>query len=228
MTEKMFYLMARTAKDLIYADLRSLNGYMGNYTPPFLQLDFIPAIEAALQRQLPDLSSPNAEEQLVDILRHANVSIPSSPTLPSLLDRLSSQYLEPQCESPTWITNHPEGLSPLSKSFIHPANGQRVAARAELFVKSQELVNTYEEENSPVEQRRKFEMQLQCKDSENHAHNVDERYLETLEWGMPPTGGWGCGVDRLCMLFAGTNRIADTLAFGTLRNVMGKSQAIHS
>lgn len=83
-------------------------------------------------------------------------------------------------------------------------------------------MNAYEEENSPFEQRRKF-MQQQ----EYHAGNVegegvkiDESYLEALEWGMPPTGGWGCGLDRLVMLFASKKRIADVLPFGTLRNVV--------
>ena len=224
MTEKIFYLLAKTAKDAIYANLPSLDGYTEDCAPPFRQIDFIPTIEKTLQLQLPDLSSTDAESRLADILRNSGVRMPSSPTLPSLLDRLSSTYLEPQCTSPTWIINHPECLSPLSKSFFHPFNGQRVAARAELFVQKQELVNTYEEENSPIEQRRKFEMQLRFKNTENPAE-VDEGYLEVLEWGMPPTGGWGCGIDRLCMLFAGTNRIADTLAFGTLRNVVGKSQS---
>ena len=82
-----------------------------------------------------------------------------------------------------------------------------------------ELVNTYEEENSPFEQRRKFTEQLKYRDEENEAR-VDESYLEALEWGLPPTGGWGCGMDRLCMLFAGTGRIGDVLSFGTLRNVV--------
>lgn len=57
------------------------------------------------------------------------------------------------------------------------------------------------------------------RDAENEAE-VDESYLRALEWGLPPTGGWGCGVDRLCMLFAGKERIADVLSFGSLRNVV--------
>ena len=111
---------------------------------------------------------------------------------------------------------------------MHPDNQQRVAARAELFIEKQEFVNTYEEENSPAEQRRKFEEQIQYH-GEYHGGDrestVDESYLQALEWGLPPTGGWGCGIDRLCMLFAGTKRIADVLSFGTLRNVVGLRQS---
>ena len=77
----------------------------------------------------------------------------------------------------------------------------------------------YEEENSPFEQRRKFVQQLEYRDDENEAM-VDENYLEALEWGLPPTGGWGCGVDRLCMLMSGSTRINDVLSFGSLKNVV--------
>ena len=78
----------------------------------------------------------------------------------------------------------------------------------------------YEEENSPFEQRKKFIEQAQWRDDENRGV-IDEGYLEALEWGLPPTGGWGCGVDRLCMHFAGASRISDVLSFGNLRNVVG-------
>ena len=78
----------------------------------------------------------------------------------------------------------------------------------------------YEEENSPFEQRRKFEEQIRWKDSENGAF-LDENYLRALEYALPPTGGWGCGIDRLCMLMSGATRISDVLSFGSLRNVVG-------
>ena len=82
----------------------------------------------------------------------------------------------------------------------------------------------YEEENSPFAQRAKFETQLlfQAEDGEGDGKKtVDEGYLEALEWGLPPTGGWGCGVERLVMMFAGRGRVGDVLAFGGLRNVVG-------
>ncbi|KAI7385867.1 hypothetical protein KC336_g17889 [Hortaea werneckii] len=82
----------------------------------------------------------------------------------------------------------------------------------------------YEEENSPFAQRRNFLEQLRYRavDGEGDGvKDVDESYLEALEWGMPPTGGWGCGVDRLVMLFSGRERMSEVLAFGSLRNVVG-------
>jgi lysyl-tRNA synthetase class 2 len=233
-TEKLVTQLYEFAKTRVSQQYRSLKLRSWDLRTPFNRLDFIPALEAAIayipptldspaqteiKRRLPDLSSPDAERGILQLLQDLNIPQPAKPTLPRLLDRLSSIYLERDIRRPTFITNHPECLSPLSKSFIHPANGQRVAARAELFVYGLEIANMYEEENSPFEQRRKFVQQLSWKDDGNPG-DINENYLEALEWGLPPTGGWGCGLDRLCMLLAGTSRIADVLAFGTLRNVV--------
>jgi lysyl-tRNA synthetase class 2 len=190
-----------------------------DFSAPFRRIDFIPAIEEAIGRTLPDLTSPGATEEIKALFGELSLTLPENPNLPRLMDELCATYVEPQCQNPTFIINPPECLSPLSKSFIHPANNQRVAARGELFIEGKEVVNTYEEENSPFEQRKKFEEQLEYNKAANEPGNVDESYLKALEWGLPPTGGWGCGVDRLCMLFTGAKRIADVLPFGNLRAV---------
>ena len=194
--------------------------------PPFGQLEFIPTIEACLNEKLPNLGGPNATEQLLAIYGRHKLPIPAHPTLPRLLDKLAAIFLEPHCQAPTFITHHPECLAPLAKSFPDQGTGQRVAASAELFVKGHEIANMYEEENSPFEQRRKFEEALKYRqgkassDGTPSSTGINESYIEALEWGLPPTGGWGCGIDRLVMLFTGANRIGDVLTFGTLRNVV--------
>lgn len=192
---------------------------------PFRRLDFIPEIEKAIGRSLPDLQGPNATSELLQIFQDLSLPLPTSATLPRLLDKLSSEYLEPQCKNPTHIINPPECLSPLSKTYTHPTCNQRVAARAELFIEGKEIANMYEEENSPVEQRLKFQEQLAYRDKGDPG-TIDENYLQALEWGLPPTGGWGCGIDRLCMLLTDTQRINDVLNFGNLRNVT-RSQGAH-
>jgi len=198
----------------------------------FAQLEFIPAIEAAIREQdpewtFPDLLEEGASEKLLAVFEQFSISRPAFPNLPRLLDALAGHFIEPQCTKPTFITYHPECMSPLAKSFSRealPTSGisHRVSARAELFVQGREYVNCYEEENSPLEQRRKFEDQLTYRrdDDGETGRAVDENYLGALEWGMPPTGGWGCGIDRIVMLVAGKTRIADVLPFGTLRNVV--------
>lgn len=194
---------------------------------PYPQLDFIPALNKALGLKLPNLDAESAAHELISIFQENEVALPAHPTLPRLLDKLSATYLEPQCDEPTWIVNYPECLSPLSKSFLHPSPdiAQPVAARAELFVRGREIVNCYEEENSPFEQRRKFMMQQEYANTsdgrtpDSETMEVDEAYLKALEWGLPPTGGWGCGIDRLVMLLTEKHRINDVLTFGNLRSV---------
>ncbi|EHK96241.1 putative Lysyl-tRNA synthetase, mitochondrial [Glarea lozoyensis 74030] len=185
----------------------------------FQRIEFIPAIEEGLGEKLPDLAADDATSKLISLFDKHSIPTPSSPTLPRLLDKLGTTYIEPQCEAPTFIMYHPACMAPLAKSFHHPGINQNVSARAELFIQQREIANMYEEENSPIEQRTKMELQARYRDAENDAH-VDQGYIEALEWGLPPTGGWGCGVDRLVMLFTGCTRIADVLPFGNLRNVV--------
>ncbi|EXJ89826.1 lysyl-tRNA synthetase, class II [Capronia epimyces CBS 606.96] len=204
---------------------------------PYQEFDFIPTLSSALELDLPNLSSPDAQGRLLDIFEAKNLPLPSNPTVPRLVDKLSSIYVEPRsAERPAWIVNIPECLSPLAKSYIHPtaSHDQPVAARAELFIQGKEVVNCYEEENDPFEQRRKFQEQQRYAHQtaplgrgdrparetvDEEAMKVDQDYLEALEWGLPPTGGWGCGIDRLVMLFIGKERIGDVLSFGSLRAV---------
>lgn len=198
----------------------SLEGPDVDFTTPFRRIDFIPAMEEAIGRSLPALDSPSAEADLKNLFADLAIPLPDIPTLPRLIDKLCSHYLEPQCNNPTFIVYPPECVSPLSKSFVHPSQPeQRVAARCELFINGREYVNAYEEENSPFEQRRKFLEQLDYNKDTQEWGELDEAYLQALEWGLPPTGGWGCGVDRLVMLFTGMKRIGDVLPFGTLRAV---------
>ena len=218
-TEQLLHGLHTAIESLRSTYFPSLAGPEGvDFSQPFARLPFIATIEKASGCKLPDLSSPNTVNELFTTFKDLNIAIPPNPTLPRLLDTLAEIYIEPLCQNPTFITQHPEALSPLSKSFAHPVSGQRVASRVELFINGREYVNAYEEENSPFEQRRKFMMQLDF--HPKGEATIDESYLEALEWGMPPTGGWGCGLDRLVMLFASKRRIADVLPFGTLRNVV--------
>ncbi|KAI5289401.1 hypothetical protein KEM54_003927 [Ascosphaera aggregata] len=220
MTEELFRGISHEMKRLNEEGLaNTLTPTTNAFDEPFQRLDFIPEIEKAIGRSLPDLESPNATHDVRGLLQDLSIPLPDEATLPRLLDRLCSEYLEPQCVGPTFIMNHPECLSPLAKSFIHTTNGQKVAARAELFVDKREVVNLYEEENSPTEQRKKLQRQLSTRDSENATRTMDEKYLECLEWGLPPTGGWGCGIERLTMLLTGAKRIDDVMTFGNLRSV---------
>jgi len=227
MTERLFSGLAERVKSLRQESLGALPELDENlFAAPFKRIQFIPAVEAALGEPLPPLTADDAAEQLLALFTKHNIPLPTSQTLPRLLDKLSSVYIEPQCNEPTFIMHHPACMAPLAKSFVDTKTKQVVSARVELFVQHKELANMYEEENSPFEQREKFLQQAQWKDDENRA-GVDESYLEALECALPPTGGWGCGIDRLCMLFSGATRISDVLAFGSLRNVVNLGNVVN-
>ena len=221
LTEDLIVNLVKHVQELKAQGFSTLEPPQAEFSAPFKRLEFIPTIEKGLGCALPNLGGEHVEERLIQIFQEKQLPSPQKTTLPRLLDKLSSIYIEPQCKAPTYIIHHPECLSPLSKSFTDDKTGQRVAARAELFVDECELANMYEEENSPFEQRRKFVEQIGYKDEDAPA-TVDEGYLQALEWGLPPTGGWGCGIDRLCMLLTGTTRIGDILSFGNLRTVTAK------
>lgn len=222
MTEDLLSGMASHIKTLNQDG--TLNPTTANFATPFRRIDFIGGIEERIHRKLPDLTSPSAINDIRTLFQDLCLPLPENATLPRLLDELCGIYVEPDCIDPTFIINPPECLSPLSKSFKHPVTNQIVAARGELFIEGKEVVNTYEEENSPFEQRRKFEDQLRFSKAAGEPGEVDENYLEALEWGLPSTGGWGCGIDRLVMLFTGAKRIGDVLPFGTLRAVTRRTE----
>lgn len=206
-------------------------------------IDFIPAINLELGASLPRLdNNPNAVQEIIKLLEDQgkdwHKSLPPNPSLSKLLDRIAAAVLEPQSkDKPIFIIKHPACMSPLAKTFTCPFTKQFVSARAEVFFDGNELANMYEEENSPYVQRLKFVDQAKAKlvqqqhaapgeqplrdEDDEPAHVIDEQYISVLESGLPPTAGWGCGVDRLVMMFTGASRISEVLPFGNLKNVVG-------
>lgn len=230
LTEELIWRAAGYCRDIIPSKLESLPRVdMAKFKRPFRQMEFIPSIEAALGFSLPDLAAETALDDLLSVLQSNDINLPGDvSSLPKLLDQLAATYIEPHSlQEPLFITNHPVCMSPLSKTFVCPKTGQTVSARAELFVDGKELANMYEEENDPFAQRQKFIDQARARARELGEPVddvvIDEGYVQALEAGLPPTGGWGCGIERLVMLFAGTRRISDCLSFGNLRNVVAVS-----
>lgn len=210
-------------------------------------IEFIPAINIELGSSLPRLdNNPNAVQEIIKLLEDRgkdwHKSLPPNPSLSKLLDHIAAAVLEPKSkDKPIFITKHPACMSPLAKTFTCPFTKQFVSARAEVFFDGNELANMYEEENSPYVQRLKFVDQAKAKlaqqqhavqnnqlasdEDDEPAHFIDEQYVSVLESGLPPTAGWGCGVDRLVMMFTGSRRISEVLPFGTLKNVVGLASA---
>ncbi|KAF2429468.1 class II aaRS and biotin synthetase [Tothia fuscella] len=211
----------------------------------FQKLPFLPTLLDQLNRvassfRLPKVLDEEAVPEILALFEELKLAIPAHPTVARLLDALSSEFVEPLCIEPTFITFYPSIMSPLSKSFPDPETGHTVSARAELFINGIEYCNMYEEENDPFSQAEKFFLQQSPSHSKvledlrrdepnflERARFVKERltpgqryFVRVLECGLPPTGGWGMGLDRLVMLFGGAGRIADVLPFGNLRGVI--------
>lgn len=192
--------------------------------PSYVRYEFIPTLESQTGHQLPPRLDSTSLVQYHQIL---GLEIPKVVSPASLLDNLASIYLEPLHQTtnkPVFIYHHPTELSPLSKSTTITYGGRHyeISRRFELFIAGNEYVNAYEEENSPFEQLKKFQLQQLSKSDYNDHESLvpDWNYVELMEYGLPPTGGWGCGIDRLAMLFCGVERIEDVLTFGSVRDVV--------
>jgi lysyl-tRNA synthetase class 2 len=150
-----------------------------------------------------------------DVATARGIEIPPEVSHGQMLVELFEHTVEPRLVSPTFVLDYPVEVSPLARtSDTNPS----VVDRFELFVAGKEIANGFSELNDPLEQRRRFQQQVECRRrGDETAHAMDEDYLEALEYGMPPAAGAGIGIDRLVMLFTGMAAIRDVVLFPQMR-----------
>jgi len=188
-----------------------------DYTPPFKRVSMLEEIQAQIGVKFPDfdLYSEEARSYFDKLCTEKGVECGNPRTTMRLLDKLCGDFIEENCVNPTFIMNHPQIMSPLAKGHRSKPG---VAERFELFVCRKEVCNAYTELNDPAVQREMFSNQVKDKDAgDDESMYYDEGYCTALEYGLPPTAGWGMGIDRLTMFLTDSNNIKEVLFFPAMK-----------
>lgn len=184
-----------------------------NLEPKWTRLHMVDAVK---QETGVDFWQRLSDEEARALAKEHNVEITDSMTFGHIVNEFFEQKVEETLVQPTFVFGHPVEISPLAKKN---KEDDRFTDRFELFIVGREHANAFSELNDPIDQRQRFEAQVKERDQGNdEAHYMDEDFLEALEYGMPPTGGLGIGVDRLVMLLTNSPSIRDVLLFPQMKN----------
>ncbi|MDH5590533.1 MAG: lysine--tRNA ligase [Gemmatimonadota bacterium] len=182
------------------------------FEAPFRRIGLVDSLSEALGTPVADLSDAELRA------RAKKLGVPEleGAGRGKLIDKLFGELVEPDLIQPTFVLDHPKELSPLAK----PKRGDpELTERFELYIAGMEAFNAFSELNDPLDQRERFEAQARLRDAgDDEAQTIDEDYIRALEYGLPPTGGVGMGVDRFVMLLTDQSSIRDVILFPTLRS----------
>ncbi|MEG2614502.1 MAG: amino acid--tRNA ligase-related protein, partial [Alistipes sp.] len=189
----------------------TIDGKAISFKTPFRRLSMTDAI---LKNSGYDITGQD-EEQLREACARLKVEVDATMGKGKLIDAIFSQFCEDELIQPTFITDYPKEMSPLSKRH---RNNPELTERFELFVNGKELCNAYSELNDPIDQLERFQEQLRLSEKgDDEAMYIDMDFVRALEYGMPSCSGMGMGIDRLTMFMTGQPSIQDVLFFPQMR-----------
>lgn len=206
-------LIAHIAQDIYGSTTVQYGDYEVNLEPRWKRIHMVDAVKEATGV---DFWPHMSQEEALALAKEHNVPVKENMTYGHIVNEFFEHFVEEKLIQPTFVYGHPVEISPLAKK--NPED-ERFTDRFELFIVGREHANAFSELNDPIDQRERFEDQLKERDQGNdEAHMMDEDFVEALEYGMPPTGGLGIGIDRLVMLLTNSPSIRDVLLFPQMRH----------
>lgn len=211
LTENM---IAHIAQEVLGTTKIQYQGVEVDLTPQWRRVSMV---ELVKEIKGVDFSVQMSDEEAHALAKEHNVPVEPHMTFGHILNAFFETFCEETLIQPTFVTGHPVAISPLAKKNVEDP---RFTDRFELFIVAREHANAFTELNDPIDQRERFEAQLTEKEQGNdEAHEMDDDFIRALEYGMPPTGGLGIGIDRLVMLLADAPSIRDVLLFPHMREL---------
>ncbi|MGG3737668.1 lysine--tRNA ligase [Aeribacillus pallidus] len=206
-------LIAHIAKEVLGTTTVQYGEHTVNLEPEWRRLHMVDAIK---EYTGVDFWQQMSDEEARQLAKEHGVEIKENMEFGHIVNEFFEQKVEDKLIQPTFIYGHPVEISPLAKKNDEDP---RFTDRFELFIVGREHANAFTELNDPIDQKERFEAQLKEREAGNdEAHMMDEDFIEALEYGMPPTGGLGIGVDRLVMLLTNSPSIRDVLLFPLMRH----------
>lgn len=205
-------VISQTAQAVLGTMVIEYQGTKIDLTPPWTRL---PMLEAIKQVTGLDFTGITTDEQARKAATELGMTVEKDATRGNLINEVFEEFVEPRLIQPTFIIGHPIEISPLAK---RNAADPRYTDRFELFITAREMANAFSELNDPIDQKERFQKQVEKRaGGDDEAHMMDEDYINALEYGMPPAGGLGIGIDRLVMLLTDSPSIRDVLLFPQMK-----------
>jgi lysyl-tRNA synthetase class 2 len=210
-------LVAHISQEVLGTTKIQYQGQEIDLTPEWRRVSMVDSIKEVVGV---DFSRQMTDEEAHQLAKEHKVHVEPAMTFGHIVNQFFEAFVEETLIQPTFVYGHPVAISPLAKK-----NGDdpRFTDRFELFIVAREHANAFTELNDPIDQRERFESQLVEREQGNdEAHEMDDDFIRALEYGMPPTGGLGIGIDRLVMLLTDSPSIRDVLLFPSMRERQGE------